>query len=230
MSKRAPISVVIPSLNAAETLPATLAALAPAAVEGLVREVILVDGGSEDATRAIAEAAGARVILTAPGRGGQLAEGAAKASGDWLLFLHADTVLDSGWAAEAAAFMRGPQTSAGVFTLAFDSEGAAASIVAAGAMIRTRLFGAAYGDQGLLISRVLYDAVGGFRSLPLMEDVEFLDRLRKHGRFVVFRARAVTSAQRYERDGYLKRVLKNLWCISMYRFGVAPERIAAFYR
>ncbi len=230
MSARAPISVVIPALNAAETLPATLAALAPAAVEGLVREVILVDGGSDDATRATAEAAGARVIETAPGRGGQLAEGAAQARGDWLLFLHADTVLDPGWTAEAAAFMRGPETSAGVFTLAFDAEGAAASIVAAGAMIRTRLFGAPYGDQGLLISRTHYDAVGGFRPLPLMEDVEFVDRLKKHGKLTVFRSRAVTSAHRYQRDGYFRRVLKNLVCVVMYRFGVAPERIEAFYR
>jgi rSAM/selenodomain-associated transferase 2 len=230
MSPRAPLSVIIPALNAAAELPATLAALAPAAIDGLIREVIIVDGGSMDATRKMAEETGAQVILAAPGRGGQLAEGGMRARGDWLLFLHADTVLEPGWAEEAATFMRGPPAAAGVFTLAFDAKGAAPSFVAAGAMLRTRLFGAPYGDQGLLVSRGLYDAAGGFRPLPLMEDVEFVDRLKKHGRLAVFRARAVTSAKRYERDGYFKRVLKNLCCITMYRFGVAPERIAAFYR
>ena len=230
MDQRAPISVVIPALDAAGALGATLAALAPAAVAGLVREVVVADGGSTDETRAIAEAAGAAVIVMAPGRGAQLAAGARQARGDWLLFLHADTVLEAGWEEEAAAFMRGPQNHAGVFTLAFDSKGAAASLVTAGAMLRTRLFGAPYGDQGLLVSRSLYAAAGGFRPLPLMEDGEFVDRLKKHGRLTVFRSRAVTSARRYERDGYAKRVLKNLCCITMYRLGVAPERIAAFYQ
>lgn len=235
MVQRAPLSVIIPALDAAGDLPATLAALAPAAVEGLIREVILVDGGSSDETRAIAEAAGAAVVMVAPGRGGQLAEGARRARGDWLLFLHADTVLEKGWAAEAAAFMRAPapaaaRVGAAVFTLAFNANGVAPKLVAAGAMIRTRFFGAPYGDQGLLLSRAHYEAAGGYRSLPLMEDVEFADRLRREGPMTILKSRAITSAARYERDGYGKRVLKNLCCILLYRFGVAPEKIAAFYR
>jgi rSAM/selenodomain-associated transferase 2 len=230
MSSRAPLSVIIPALNAESGLPATLAALAPAAVEGLIREVVVVDGGSSDGTRSIAESAGAKVVETAPGRGGQLALGANMARGEWLLFLHADTVLEAGWATEAAAFMSKPQLEAAVFTLAFDAKGLAPALVAAGAMLRTRLFGAPYGDQGLLLSRALYDAAGGYLALPLMEDVEFIDRLKGNGGIAVLKSRATTSARRYEIDGYAKRVLKNFLCMIMYRAGVAPDKIAAFYR
>lgn len=225
--------MVIPALNAEAGLPATLAALAPAALSGLIREVIVVDGGSTDATCAMAEAAGARVLAAPPGRGSQIKAGADAARGDWLLFLHADTALDAGWPDEAGAFMRAGKARAAVFTLAFNARGLGPAIVSAGAMLRTRLFASPYGDQGLLIARTLYDAAGGYRALPLMEDVDLIDRLRRKGgrrAIAVLKARAVTSASRYERDGYAKRVLKNACCLVMHRFGVAPEKIAAFYR
>lgn len=225
------ISVVIPTLNAAGELPGTLAALVPAAIDGLVKEVIVSDGGSGDATPEIAKAAGARFISCEKGRGGQLACGAALARGRWLLFLHADTRLDHSWADEAGAFIA-EEDRAGVFTLKFDSNGRMAAIVASGAMLRTRLLKAPYGDQGLLISRPLYDSVGGFSDKPLFEDIDIIDRLvRKHGRRVlhVLKAQAVTSAARYQADGYGARVLKNLVCLMMYRAGVAPARIWKFY-
>lgn len=229
MTARAPLSVIIPTLNAASDLPRALAALAGAAIGGLVREVIVVDGGSADATCEIAEAAGARVIVTAPGRGGQLGAGAGAARGEWFLFLHADTVLAQDWGDEASRFIAGDRRRAGVFTLAFDAQGLAPRLVATGAMIRTRFLGTPYGDQGLLVSRDHYVAAGGFRAMPLMEDVDFVDRLRRHGKIRVLKSRATTSARRYERDGYLARVAKNFCCILMHRLGVAPEKIAAFY-
>ena len=99
------ISVIIPTLNAERTLAHTLAALVPAVVDGIVQEAILVDGGSTDETRAIAEAAGTHLIEARRGRGSQLEAGASQARGDWLLFLHADTVLEPGWAEEAKSFM-----------------------------------------------------------------------------------------------------------------------------
>lgn len=233
MEERAPISVVIPTLNAEGLLGASLAALAPAAIAGLVREVVVSDGGSTDATATIAEAAGARLIVGEKGRGGQLARGAAAARGAWLLFLHADTILEEAWAAEARALIEDGADRAGVFTLKFDRKGVAPSLVAAGAMVRTRIFVSPYGDQGLLISRRLYDEVGGFRDLPLFEDVDFVDRLvRAKGRRAlrIFAARATTSADRYAREGYARRVLKNAFCLSLYRLGVAPGEIAGFYR
>ncbi len=233
MSNRAPLSVIIPTLNADAGLAATLASLAAAAIAGLLREVIVADGGSSDATRAIAGEAGATFIVAPLGRGGQLIAGAGAARGEWLLFLHADTRLSDGWGEEAMSFMAKGTGRAGVFTLAFDAAGVAPKIVAAGAMLRTRMFASPYGDQGLLVSRSLYDAVGGYRAMPLMEDVDIVDRLRRHGgrrAIAVLKARAITSARRYEQGGYAKRVLKNACCLAMHRFGVAPEKIAAFYR
>lgn len=225
------ISVVIPTLNAGERLKAALAALVPGALEGLVKEVIVSDGGSGDDTEAIADAAGARIVTGERGRGLQLARGAAAARGEWLLFLHADTVLSQEWIEGAREIMK-DEDCAGAFTLAFDAKGFAPRLVAAGAMIRTRLFCAPYGDQGLLISMALYDEIGGFAPLPLFEDVDIVARLvRAKGRraLCVMKAKAVTAADRYERDGYLRRVLKNAWCLTLYRFGVAPARIAEMY-
>lgn len=227
------LSVIIPTLNAEARLAPCLDALVGAAVNGLVREVIVIDGGSADRTTEIADGFGARILTASPGRGGQLGAGAEAAKGKWLLFLHADTVLEAGWAEEAARFMEGHPHKAAVFTLKFDAEGAAPALVARGAMVRTRLFKVPYGDQGLLISKALYDASGGYAALPLMEDVEFVQRLIKQkGRGVlhVMTARAVTSAARYERDGYAQRVLKNLTILTRYYLGASPEKLARDYR
>lgn len=226
------ISVIIPTLNAAERLPACLAALVQAAIDGIVKEVIVSDGGSSDATTTIAENAGATLLRGAEGRGGQLARGAMAARGRFLLFLHADTVLDPTWTDDVAPLMS-DERRAGVFTLAFDVKGVAPRIVSWGAMARTRLLLSPYGDQGLFISRALYESLGGYRDAPLFEDVEFIDRLVRHGgrrALVVFPSRAVTSADRYLKDGYARRVVKNSLCLAMYRAGVAPAKIAAFYQ
>ncbi len=232
MKARAPLSVVIPALNAGKGLAACLAALVNGAVAGLVREVVVVDGGSADDTVAVAEGAGATVVSCAPGRGPQLIAGAAAASGDWLLFLHADTILGETWVDEIAEFIAAHEARVGVFTLRFDEKGFAPSLVAAGAMLRTRALRAPYGDQGLVVSRALYDALGGYRPMPLFEDLNLIDRLVRSegGRALhVFATHAVTSAIRYRAGGYARRVLKNAACLTMYRLGVAPERILAFY-
>lgn len=221
------ISIVIPTLNASDALARTLIALR----RDRVQEIIVSDGESTDATIDAAQAAGARVIVGPKGRGGQLARGADAASGDWLLFLHADTILDATWAEDAATLIHEPMA-AGVFTLAFDSRAIAAKTVASGANLRTRLFKSPYGDQGLLISRAHYDRIGGYRDMPLFEDVDIVDRILKNGgrrALRVLRTRATTSAARYESRGYAHQVLRNWSAILRYRMGVSAEDIARNY-
>jgi len=233
MSERAPISVVIPTLDAAKRLPAALAPLADGALNSLIREVVISDGGSKDDVEALADAAGAVFLRGEKGRGGQLARGAEAARGRWLLFLHADTILGEGWENDVKKLISLGEDTAGVFTLRFDEAGFAPSVVAAGAMLRTKIFAAPYGDQGLLVSRALYDKIGGYRNMPIFEDVEFIDRLiRINGRSAlhIMKACALTSADRYKNDGYARRVLKNAHCILMYRMGAAPEKILAAYK
>jgi rSAM/selenodomain-associated transferase 2 len=226
------ISVVIPTLDAEATLVASLAPLVSGVAEGLVREAVVADGGSTDATREIADAAGCRVISVARGRGAQLAAGAAAARSPWLLFLHADTVLEEGWWREVRSFIeradRQGGEAAASFSFALDDFGARARWLEAAAMARCKLFGLPYGDQGLLISRRLYDRLGGFRPLPLMEDVDLVRRIGRR-RLTLLRTRAVTSAARYRRDGYASRAARNALCLGLYFAGVPPARIARLY-
>lgn len=225
---RVMISVVIPTLNAARGLPAALTALVPAAVEGLVKEVIVVDGGSTDATLAIAEDAGARVLTAPASRGGQLLAGCAAARGDWLLCLHADTRLAADWETAAAHHMARGEDLAGYFRFSLDDRGVRPRLWEAGVALRAGLLGLAYGDQGLLISRRQYDRIGGYRPLPLFEDVDLARRL---GRAALrpLPARAVTSAEKFRRDGYLARSLGNWGLLARYLAGADPAALAARY-
>ncbi len=226
------VSVIIPTLNAAPALGRTLAALVPAAVDGLVRELIIVDGGSGDATARIADEAGAELIVTEPCRGGQLAAGADLAKGQWLLFLHADTVLEPGFIEEIRTFCRRTAPDApcaAVFRFALDDDRFAARLMEMGVAFRTRILGLPYGDQGLLISARAYHRLGGYKALPLMEDVDLVRRLGR-GRITRLRTRAITSAERYRRDGYVRRIARNITCLTLFFLGVAPERIAGIYR
>lgn len=167
--------VVIPTLDAEPGLAATLTALVPAVVDGTIRQVIIVDGGSRDRTLEIADHSGADVVsVPGGGRGRQLAEGAAHARQPWLLFLHADSVLADGWYREAVAFMDRVETgqrplAAAAFKFTLDDLGFMPRMLEVGVSVRCLLFRMPYGDQGLLMPARLYREIGGFRPLPLME-------------------------------------------------------------
>jgi rSAM/selenodomain-associated transferase 2 len=224
----APVSVVIPTLEAADRIGPCLGALGDALMDGVIHEVIIADGGSKDSILAIAEETGARVVFAPPGRGTQLAAGAAAARGAWLLFLHADTVLSPGWGAAALTHIRTCPDRAGYFALQFNAPGPAARTVASWANLRAALLGLPYGDQGLLVSRVLYDRSGGYPDMPLMEDVALVRRIGRR-RLTRLGAAAVTSAARYGRDGWLRRGWRNLTTLALYFLGADPDWLARRY-
>lgn len=213
------ISAVIPVLNAAHLLPSLLAQL------GGLGEVVLADGGSTDG---VTERTGVRVVSAPRGRGTQLAAGAAAARGEWLLFMHADTRLEAGWEAAVEAALARPGA-AHHFRFALDDESRQARRLEAAVAWRCRWLALPYGDQGLLISRRLYDAVGGYAPIPLMEDVDLVRRLGR-ARLAEMPARAITSATRWRRDGWWRRSVRNLMTLGLYVAGVSPERLARFYR
>lgn len=223
----AEISIVIPALNAAGGLQKSLPALMEGLRAGLIRELILSDGGSADATLDLAEEAGAVLVTGPASRGGQLKRGCAAAKGNWLLVLHADTVLGTGWADAAARHLEQGDGRPACFRLAFDAAGAAPAWVAGWANLRSRLFKLPYGDQGLLIRRRDYLAAGGYPDQPLMEDVALVRRLKG---IILLPATARTSAARYQRDGWLRRGSRNLRILLRYALGADPEKLAACYR
>lgn len=220
------LSVIIPTLNAAECLSRTLES-----VEGLpAAQIIVSDGGSSDNTIAVAEGYGAALVIGPKGRGGQLRRGAEVATGDWLLFLHADTVLSPSWRAEAGNFMAIPsnRNRAAHFSFRLDSDAPQARRVERLVAWRCRTFGLSYGDQGLLISRELYQQIGGYPDQPLMEDVAVVRRLGR-SRLHAFGATATTSAVKFVRDGWTLRPARNITCLILYLVGVPARWIARIY-
>lgn len=216
------LTIIIPTLNASATLGDCLAAVRQA------EEVLVVDGGSTDSTAAIAERAGATVVRSARGRGAQLHAGALAAGGDWLLFLHADTLLGAGWREAVDLHIASRPGRGAFFRFRLDSNDWRASIIETGASLRASLLKLPYGDQGLLISRRLYEEIGGYRPLPLMEDVDLVRRIGRR-RLRSLPVEAVTSAERWLRDGWFKRSSRNLFYLLLYRAGVAPDRLAELY-
>lgn len=219
------LTIVIPTLDAASTLGPVLAACAEAGAG-----IVVADGGSRDGTGALAKAAGCRVIRAPRGRGPQLAAGARAATGDWLLFLHADTRLAPGWSAAVRRFMAAPENAgrAAYFAFALDDPAPAARRLERRVAWRCRLLGLPYGDQGLLLSRRLYDSLGGFRPIPLMEDVDLVRRIGR-GRLTALPVAALTSAARWRREGWRRRSARNLLCLSLWYLGLPPRLIQRLY-
>lgn len=218
------LSIVIPTLNEERTIEQTLRPIV-----GLKDvEVIVVDGGSGDATTDIARRMGVCIVPVRPGRGRQMNAGAALASGEVLLFLHADTKLPGGFQEHVWSTLdRG--AIAGAFQLQIDDEHSGLRWIEWGANLRSHYLQMPYGDQGLFARSELFHRVGGFPNWPLMEDYELCRRLRRHGRILLAPAAISTSARRWLKLGLWRTTFINQLCIAGFRLGVSPERLARWY-
>lgn len=218
------ISIIIPVLNEAESLPAAIASV------GRVErtEVIVVDGGSTDDTIAVARSLRARVIEASRGRASQMNAGAAAARGQILLFLHADTRLPFGWADQVASVLARQGVVAGAFRLAFDAVSPALRFIEHAANLRSTLLGKPYGDQAVFLPRAVFQRVGGFRDLPVMEDYDLICRLRRLGRIGIAPLAAITSARRWLDAGILRTTLLHQLVILGWHMGVSASRLATW--
>jgi len=191
-------------------------------------EVLVVDGGSSDRTLAVAAESGARVIESPRGRGVQLHRGARETTGDWLVFLHADTRLEAGW--RRAVETLAPAIAGGAFRFALDTTHPARRYSAWAVGLRCRLLGLPFGDQAIFCRRSAYERAGGFPPEPLFEDLAFFRALRRLGPTTLIPLRALSSARRWQRDGPVLTTLRNNALVMLFLAGVAPRHLARFYR
>jgi rSAM/selenodomain-associated transferase 2 len=192
-------------------------------------EVIVVDGGSSDGTPRVAAAAGARVLASPPGRGEQLRRGAQLARASLLCFIHADVRLDRSAEEALRALVLSGAGGASVFRLRIAAEGFAFRVLEAGAQLRSRRLGLPYGDQGLIVTRDLYERAGGYPAIPLMEDVALARSLRRLTDLRILDASLTVSARRWKREGVVRRTLGNWSLLARFLLGADPHRLAAEY-
>ncbi|GAB4374245.1 MAG: TIGR04283 family arsenosugar biosynthesis glycosyltransferase [Elainellaceae cyanobacterium] len=224
------ISIIIPTLNEASTIQQVLQTVEAGKKHEQAIEVIIVDAGSQDQTVALAQQFGAKVLVSLPGRGQQMNMGAQAATGDILLFLHADTRLPAGFATLVRQALEQPDVVAGAFDLQIDGQEWGLRWVEWGVKWRSRLLQYPYGDQALFLMAKTFWQVGGFPKLPIMEDYEFVRQLKRSGRIAIVPTPVTTSKRRWHRLGIVRTTLINQWIVIAYRLGVAPEQLASWYR
>jgi rSAM/selenodomain-associated transferase 2 len=222
------VSVIIPVLNDAAVLRHTLERLQ---IDPHV-ELLVVNGESSsgDVEALACRTPHVQWIESAPGRGHQMNVGAAQARGAWLLFLHADTYLPDGWLGALDLAARDPTIVGGSFRFRLAARSRWARLLEWGVAARVRCFNLPYGDQALFVRRDVFESLGGYCELALMEDVEFVRRLRRAGRMHHSALPAVTSARRWETEGWIRRSAENVCLLLLYFLGVSPERLAKWYR
>jgi rSAM/selenodomain-associated transferase 2/rSAM/selenodomain-associated transferase 1 len=219
------ISVVIPALNEARNLAAAVGSLSGP----LAPEIILVDGGSKDATREVAKGLGLKQLSAPPSRGGQLRLGCEAAKGDYVLMLHADTRLKPGWHHQVRRILNMPGVTLGAFEFQVDASGPGYWLIRQMVALRSRLARMPYGDQALFIKRGTLEQIGGVPDLPLMEDVELVRRTRSLGRVAVSPTQAVSSSRRWRNKGLARNTLHNWRCFLAYQMGASPKELAQRY-
>ncbi len=220
------ISIIIPVLNEQDRIYQSLLQLQ----HNSDIEVIVVDGGSQDKTVQIAQRFGVKVIISSqPGRANQMNDGAVAASGEILLFLHVDTFLPAGYKQHVSNILSNPQTVVGAFELAIDSHQLSLRLIERLVNLRSRFFSFPYGDQAFFLKASVFREVGGFADLPIMEDFEFIQRLKRIGKIVIAPAKVLTSARRWQELGVLKTTLINQLIVMGYYLGVSPEKLAKWY-
>jgi len=219
------ISIIIPAINEADNISKTIESIGP----GNKKEVIVVDGGSNDDTVGIAKSLGARVITSAPPRARQMNRGAAQATGDVLVFLHADTRLPEKFEDFIYNSFKQSKMVAGAFELRIDSPMPGLGLIEHLANWRSRFLKMPYGDQAIFLSSKLFHYLGGFPDIPIMEDFELVRRLQKQGKIVTLPVPVFTSPRRWQNFGILKTTLINQLVIAAYVMGIAPEVISRWY-
>ena len=221
----APFSIIIPTLNSETDLHETLRSLFEGIENNLIKELIISDGGSTDNTKKIANEVGAVLVEGSCGRGLQISKGVEKSQGDWILILHADTSLSLDWSIKLLQQI--DKNFAYYFKLKFKSKSLFARILEYWAQIRSRFLGLPYGDQGFLIHRDLLDSLGEFPKIPLMEDIALADRLK--GKIKPLDILALTSADKYHKNGWLRQSIVNFFILTQYRLGKDPHQLFKIY-
>jgi rSAM/selenodomain-associated transferase 2 len=220
------ISIIIPTWNEEKNIVTVISGIQSS--DNL--EVILVDGGSQDNTVNLAKVLGVTVISSPPGRAIQMNTGAAVASGDILLFLHADTKLPPDFDRLIRAALQQPGVVAGAFTLGIDAPQWGLRLVEWGVKWRSLLWQLPYGDQGIFLTKSMFMEIGKFPELPIMEDFELMQRLKKRGKITIVPVPVMTSARRWLKKGIFQTTLINQIVIIGYLLGISPERIRGWYR
>lgn len=220
------LTVIIPTLNEAASVGETLDGV----ISGQPAEIIVADGGSTDGTCDIARQRGARVLQVPRGRARQMNAAAAVASSELLIFLHADTWPPKGYASVIRDQLNHPVVAAGAFRFAVRDEFTGRALAECLVRLRCRCLKSPFGDQGLFLRRTFFDAVGGFADWPILEDVEIVRRLKRHGRVVIALPHAQTSGRRWQELGLWRTFWINQLVLAGYAFGFPKDRLAAFYR